>query len=124
MGMKTQQSVPICNKHFADYLNNPNVKSFFIDLVDDNEIVNIVNKFQPKMSSGHDGIPTKLVKLSILSILSPLKHLINLSLLTGIFPSDLKIALVMPIYKSADKINLRTSAQFLYYQHSQKFLKK
>ena len=44
------------------------------------------------MSSGYDGIPTKLVKLSIFSILSPLKHLINLSLLTGIFPSDLKIA--------------------------------
>ena len=63
--MKTQQSVPICNKHFTDYLNNPNVNSifidlvddFFIDLVDDNEVVNIVNTFKPKMSSGHDGMP-------------------------------------------------------------------
>ena len=107
IGMKTQQSVLICNKHFTDYLNNPNVNKIFMDLVDDNEIVNIVNKFKPKMSSGHDGIPTKIFKLSIFSILSPLKHLINLSLLTGIFPNDLKIARVMPIYKSADKDQLK-----------------
>ena len=107
IGMETQQSVPNCNKHFSDYLNNQSVNSIFIDLVDDNELVNIVSKFKPKMSSGHDGMPTKLVKLSIFSILSPLKHLINLSLLTGIFPSDLKIARVMPIYKSADKDQLK-----------------
>ena len=66
--MITQQSVPNCNKHFSDYLNNSNVNSIFIDLVDDNELVNIVSKFKPKMSSGHDGIPTKLVKLSIFSL--------------------------------------------------------
>ena len=80
---------------------------FIIDPVEDDEIVNIINKFEPKMSSGHDGIPTKFVKLSIFSILSPLKHLINLSLITGIFPNDLKIARVMPIYKSADKDQLK-----------------
>ena len=89
--MKTQQSVPICNKHFSDYLNNPNVNSIFIDPVDDNEMVNIVNKFRPKMSSGHDGISKQLVKLSIFSILSPLKHFINLSLLTGIFLEKVNI---------------------------------
>ena len=29
IGMKTQQSVANCNKHFSDYLNNPNVNSIF-----------------------------------------------------------------------------------------------
>ena len=32
----------------------------------------------------------------------PLKHICNLSFTTGVFPSELKIANVVPIYKSGD----------------------
>ena len=77
-GMKTQQLVPNCNTKFTDHLNNPNANSIFIDRLEDNKIV---NKLRPKISSG-DGIPTKLVKLSLFRIFYPLKYVKNLSLIT------------------------------------------
>ncbi len=37
------------------------------------------------------------------TILESLHYIFNLSLNTGVFPNDWKIARVTPIYKSADK---------------------
>ena len=38
------------------------------------------------------------------SIIVPLVHICNRSFVTGIFPSELKIANVVPIYKSGDEM--------------------
>ena len=40
------------------------------------------------------------------SLQKPLTHLINKSIHQGIFPDDLKIAKVFPVYKSGDKSNI------------------
>lgn len=50
-------------------------------------------------------LSTNLVKQSIDNMLIPLTHIINQSLTTGIVPQSMKIARVMPIYKSGDKHN-------------------
>ena len=52
-----------------------------------------------KKSSDIFGISNFLLKKIINSIALPLSHIINLSILTGIVPNDLKIAKVVPIYK-------------------------
>ena len=44
----------------------------FLEPVCEVQIIEIVNKFKPKMSSGHDEIPTKIMKHSILGIIQPL----------------------------------------------------
>jgi hypothetical protein len=36
-------------------------------------------------------------------IITPLEHIFNMSILTGVVPSDLKIAKVIPIFKKGDK---------------------
>ena len=56
-----------------------------------------------KTSCGPDGISSKLLKLIMPQILTPLCHLFNLSFQTGYIPIQLKTAKVIPIFKSGDK---------------------
>ena len=44
----------------------------------------------------------KTLKCIIGSILKPLSYISNLSLSSGIFPDDLKIAKVLPLFKSGE----------------------
>lgn len=102
IGKLTCDSVPLSNKPFSDYLTNPTLHSMFLETVDQFSILKLVNKMKPKISFGLDEIPMKVIKESIYNILSPLTHIINRSLLTGIVPDKLKIARIIPIYKAAD----------------------
>ena len=53
--------------------------------------------------TGHDEIPPKLVKEISKHIVKSLTNIYNQSLLTGVIPDDLKIALVTPMYKANSK---------------------
>ena len=50
------------------------------------ESFQVVDKFKPKMSCGPDEIQTKIIKEAINSIILPITHIINRSLLTGRVP--------------------------------------
>ena len=81
--------------------------SMFIEPVTPTEVLNIANKLKSKSSYGHDNISSKLLKETILYIIKPITHTINRSFDTGIVPSALKVAKVIPIYKTADKTLLK-----------------
>ena len=66
------------------------------------EIISLVNNLTPKASSGFDNISVKLLKQIILQIVNPLSKIINKSLCEGIFPDLLKIARIIPVFKSGD----------------------
>ena len=67
------------------------------------EIENIIKSLKPKNSFGYDGISTKLLKISSPFISSPLTHICNKYLYSGIFPDCLKYAVVKPLFKKGDK---------------------
>jgi hypothetical protein len=77
----------------------------FIQYVAPQDIINIVNKL--KSSSGQDGISTKIMKATITNIINPITYIINQSLQTSIVPDQMKIAKVVPIYKSSDQSILK-----------------
>jgi hypothetical protein len=52
-----------------------------------------------------DAISNNLLKLIVSTIISPLVHLINLSLKTGYIPVQVKTAVIIPLYKSEGSIN-------------------
>ena len=54
-------------------------------------------------SPGWDSLPTHILKLFLADYIKPLTYLINKSFETGIFPDELKIAKIVPIFKSGDK---------------------
>jgi hypothetical protein len=64
-----------------------------------------MDKLKMTHSNGYDEIPIKVVKSCKHVITSPLTHITNRSLATGIFPDRLKFSEIKPIYKNGD-INL------------------
>lgn len=65
-----------------------------------------MNNLSAKKATSSDGIPSRFVKDSSLIIAGPLTHVINLSLIQGVVPDDLKSARVVPLYKKKDKTEI------------------
>jgi exonuclease III len=80
--------------------------SLFFTPTTPNEIFNILNSMKAKTSCGHDGLSPKLVKQCSANILTPLTHIVNLSMSTGHFPQEMKIAKVVAIYKKDNPASL------------------
>lgn len=74
-------------------------KQLHFEPVDTIKIDSIISSFQNKFSSGIDEVPIIVLKKARKYIVTPLAHLINSSLISGIFPNQLKIAKIVPIYK-------------------------
>ena len=65
------------------------------------EIINIIKNLR-ECSPGFDQIPAKILKATTESIIDPFVHIINLSLQQGVFPQQMKIANVIPLFKSGE----------------------
>ncbi|GFG36035.1 hypothetical protein Cfor_03721 [Coptotermes formosanus] len=59
---------------------------------------------EAKNLCGYDEIPTKILKLSVPFIISPLTYICNKRLSQGVFPGRLKFSVVKPILKNGDKL--------------------
>ena len=71
-----------------------------------NELKDAFFSLKINKSPGYDDISFNVLKKCFSSLCEPLKYLFNLSIEKGIFPDDLKIAKVTPIYKTDDISNL------------------
>ena len=58
-----------------------------------------ISSLNTKSSCGIDGIAVKFLKFLSPALIKPLTSIINHSLITGIFPTKLKIAKVLPLFK-------------------------
>ena len=74
--------------------------SMYLEKVNEYEIFSIVKNFKSKKSQSFDNIKMTTIKKTILGILTPLTHICNLSFQSGTIPDKMKIAKVIPIYKS------------------------
>ena len=80
----------------------PSVNSIFIPYVSENEITEVILSLK-NSSAGHDSILASIAKPLIQYYIEPLTCLINSSFENGLFPDELKIAKVIPIFKTGDK---------------------
>ena len=88
-------------KDYDDYLKDIDIgKSMYVTPTNEQEILNIVNKFNGKSSEDINGVSMNIIKKVVESIVSPLNYICNISLNSGVFPDKLKIAKVIPLYKS------------------------
>ena len=104
IGSKYANNIPQSNKNIAEYLNviprNPN--SIFFMPTSCVEIERLISKLPNKKSSGFDNIHNIILK-SIQSVISEkLASLFNESMLSGTFPEQMKLAVVVPLYKSKE----------------------
>jgi len=86
------------------YINQV-VDSMFPSPTNETEIINIVKSLSGNKSPGHDEVPPSILKSIIVSIVTPLVQVFNLSFHRGQFPTRLKLAKVVPIFKNDDKLS-------------------
>ena len=104
MGLTLANQIPPYHGSALDYLtvnNNPN--SFYFEPCTPSEIETIINSLKPKTSCGHDNISTKLIKQTCAAVSTPISHIANISMQQGIFPTSMKLAKVIPVYKKDSK---------------------
>ena len=102
IGPTLASNIPITNTDPLSYVT-PVSTSFEFHAITYDELIKVVKNLKTNKSPGLDNVSTKLVKEAGDSIIPSLNHLFNLSLSTGIFPEDWKVAKVTPIYKSGEK---------------------
>ena len=81
---------------------NHNHHTLFIPNIEEIEIKNIILTLQ-NTAAGHDDLPGSIMKECEELYITPLTYIINLSISQGHFPDELKLAKVIPIYKSGEK---------------------
>lgn len=92
--------LPSISKRIFSF-DDPNIKTgrFVCKPVSERELEKIIMTFENKFSTGFDDVPVIVLKYAKSYLVKPLTHLINSSLISGIFPSKLKITKIKPLYK-------------------------
>jgi len=83
-----------------------NFNNLFSVKIKSKEIMSIIQHFKDNVTCGLDKISVKILKNIALYIIHFLTHVFNLSLIVGVFPDKLKIAIIKPLHKGGDKDNM------------------
>ena len=101
IGPNLANKIPIQNVSPLQFMDDPTVNSIFLSLVTAEEIREILCSLK-NGAAGHDEIKASILKSISSYIIDPLAYICNLSLNEGVFPSEVKIANVLPLYKADD----------------------
>ncbi|CAG2222644.1 unnamed protein product [Mytilus edulis] len=76
---------------------------FTIPFIKLDETTKLLSKLETSKATGLDEVGPFFIKLSSKALAPSITYLINLSILEGVFPENLKLAKVTPIFKNGDK---------------------
>ena len=106
IGPKLASKINNSGKHFLSYLKDVNAPKISNTKLIDDELEKAFSSLKRNKSNGFDDISSNILLDTKKEIYTPLKHIFSLSLETGIFPDQLKIAKITPIFKKGDKAEL------------------
>lgn len=101
VGPNLASKIPKHETSPTENIRNRNMYSMLVEPVVEEEVLKIIHQLKIS-SAGWDSIDSCVVKKTCLSFIFPLTHVMNLSLMRGIVPIELKIARVLPLFKSGD----------------------
>ena len=105
VGPNLASRIPQSTHPFDYYMGNiGSDKTLYLSPTDEIEIYKLIAKLPNKSSSGYDSINNILLKQLNPVICRPLNKIFNKSLVEGIFPQEMKLAEIVPIYKSKDRL--------------------
>ena len=87
---------------YQKYLHTPSDTQCKFVRITEMDVLQLINKMDNKSSSGHDGISNRILKSIKNIICKPIALIINQMIETGVFPTSLKIAKTIPLYKKGD----------------------
>ena len=92
---------------YDEYLNNPTDASFKFEQGENSAVLHFINKLKRSHGCGCDKISSNMLKIIAKEVSHCTTLIIDQTLSTGIFPSKLKTAKIIPIYKKNDKTLLK-----------------
>ena len=101
VGESLANEIPSIDRCPSEYIKVEISENFSVSAVTEDEIDKIICNFKDS-AAGWDDLRPRIMKLIKSCKKRPLAHICNRSFVTGIFPSELKIANVVPIFKSGD----------------------
>ncbi len=111
------------NKTFQNNLTHKHKYNFQFQNINEEVIINIIDKLALKTSCGFDGISSKLLKTIKMTLINPNTLIINQMLNSEIVPDKLNIAKIILIHKKMMKICSQIINQFHFYLQFLKYLK-
>ena len=102
IGASLAKNIHVSDKKTSDYMSHDVLELFYLSPVAEAEVDKIISNFRDS-AAGWDELKPSIIKTVKDSIKTPLAHIGNLSFDTGIFPVELKIAKIVPIFKSGDE---------------------
>ena len=91
---------------------------------DKEEIASIISSLNSNKASGPNSIPYRILFLLKNEISKQLADLFNLFFMTGVFPSVLKTAKVVPVFKKDSKLNYSNYHAIFLLSNIEKILEK
>ena len=101
-----------------------NPYSFYFIPITNSEIINVTNSMKSKVSIDVNNYDKSLIKQIINCILYPINHIFNNSIVTGLFPTDMKKSIIKPLFKNNDNKNIINYRPIALYHKLVKYLKK
>ena len=104
VGETLQNKLPTCNENaFKEYLPNPVMNSFVLSHILYEDILREINQLNIKKAAGQDGLGPKIVKLCPEIFAVNLIKIFNKSIDDGVYPSEMKLARVIALFKKGSK---------------------
>ena len=94
--------------HFMEQAFNKPYPSMECKCTTTKEIEWIIKSLKAKTSYGYDEISTKILKISVSFISSPINYICNKMLFRGVFPDGLKYTIIKPLHKNDDTCGVST----------------
>ena len=86
-----------------DYLEDKNKNSMFLSPTTEDDVIGIFKTCKHKTSTYINDLSRSVIKTIIQPITLPLIAIFNMSFQTGVFPSNMKLAKNIPVFKSGSK---------------------
>ena len=99
---KIRSKIPFTRHHFSEWLKNENrnANHFLIAPASKAELSKALTNLSENTATGPNSIPYRIISSNLDSLSSIFTDIINLSFFTGVFPSQLKEAKVIPVFKN------------------------
>ena len=105
VGFNASRNIPKSRHNFSDYLPPRQDQELVLAPLQVQSMKKYIKSTKPKNSLDINGVSTKLLHFVADQIATPLCHIFNLSIRTGIFPDKFKISKTCPIYKKGDQMD-------------------
>ena len=102
IGEQTATNLPQPTNSFSDYLNGHYAAHLFMFPTCEAEILHTTTNLKASTSEGHDNVSTKLLKQIVKEVATPLDHTVIILVSHGMFPNDMKLANIVPIFKNGN----------------------